>query len=118
MIAVYPFHWIGHATDNLHKLRRIVEEQIDNPKVKTILRSDWKLFSLKEERLSEKRYYSRLLNRYISNRDKIEYCINSDLRLEQAWSILQEIYRFRDKCMVDNTRDELIKIIKNKKIQK
>lgn len=49
LIAVDPFHWIGHATDNFHKLRRIVEEQIDNPKVKTILRSDWKLFSLKEE---------------------------------------------------------------------
>ena len=56
LIAVDPFHWIGHATDNFHKLRRIVEEQIDNPKVKTILRSDWKLFSLKEEKLSEKRY--------------------------------------------------------------
>ncbi|MFR1524313.1 MAG: transposase [Bacilli bacterium] len=54
-IAVDPFHWIKHATDNFHKLRRIVEEQIDNPKVKTILRSDWKLFSLKEEKLSEKR---------------------------------------------------------------
>ena len=34
LIAVDPFHWIGHATDNFHKLRRIVEEQIDNPKVK------------------------------------------------------------------------------------
>ena len=90
LIAVDPFHWIGHATDNFHKLRRIVEEQIDNPKVKTILRSDWKLFSLKEEKLSEKRYYSKTLNRYISNREKVEYCINSDTRLEIAWVILQK----------------------------
>ena len=110
-IAVDPFHWIGHATDNFHKLRRIVEEQIDNPKVKTILRSDWKLFSLKEEKLSTKRFYSKLLNRYISNREKVEYCVNSDSRLEIAWSILQEIYKFRDKCTVEKTSDELIKII-------
>ena len=111
LIAVDPFHWIGHATDNFHKLRRIVEEQIDNPKVKTILRSDWKLVSLKEEKLSEKRYYSRLLNRYISNREKVEYCINSDTRLEIAWGILQKIYKFRDKCTAEQASDELIKII-------
>ena len=110
-IAVDPFHWIGHATDNFHKLRRIVEEQIDNPKVKTILRSDWKLFTLKEEKLSENRYYSKLLNRHISNREKVEYCINSDSRLETAWTILQEIYRFRDKCTAIQASDELIKII-------
>ena len=111
LIAVDPFHWIGHATDNFHKLRRIVEEQIDNPKVKTILRSDWKLFSLKEEKLSEKRYYSKSLNRYISNREKVEYCINSDTRLEIAWGILQKIYRFRDNSTVEQASDELIKII-------
>ena len=111
LIAVDPFHWIGHATDNFHKLRRIVEEQIDNPKVKTILRSDWKLFSLKEEKLSTKRFYSKLLNRYISNREKVEYCINSDPRLETAWCILQEIYKFRDKCTVERASAELIKII-------
>ena len=111
LIAVDPFHWIGHATDNFHKLRRIVEEQIVNPKVKTILRSDWKLFSLKEEKLSDKRYYSKLLNRYISNREKVEYCINEDSRLEIAWSILQEIYKFRDNCTADQASNELIKII-------
>ena len=110
-IAVDPFHWIGHATDNFHKLRRIVEEQIDNPKVRTILRSDWKLFSQKEDKLSEKRYYSKVLNRYISNREKVEYCINSDSRLEVAWGILQDIYRFRDKCTVEQASERLIKII-------
>jgi transposase len=110
-IAVDPFHWVKHATDNFHKLRRIVEEQTYNPKVKNILRSDWKLFSLKEESLSEKRYYSKLLNRYISSREKVEYCINSDSRLEQAWSILQEIYKFRDKCTLEQAENELIKII-------
>ena len=110
-IAVDPFHWIGHATDNFHKLRRIIEEHIDDPKVKTILRSDWKLFSLKEERLSEKKYYSKLLNRYISNREKVEYCINADYRLETAWGLLQKIYKYRDKCTLENSRIELIKII-------
>lgn len=110
-IAVDPFHWIGHATENFHKLRRMVEEQIVNPKAKTILRSDWKLFSLKEEKLSTKRFYSKLLNRYISNREKVEYCINEDSRLETAWCILQEIYRFRDKCTAEQASDELIKII-------
>ena len=110
-IAVDLFHWIGHATDNFHKLRRIVEEQMVNPKVKTILRSDWKLFSLKEDRLSDKKYYSKLLYRYISNREKVEYCINEDSRLEAAWCILQEIYKFRDKCTAEQASDELIKII-------
>lgn len=83
-IAVDPFHWIKHATDNFHKLRRRVEEQTENIKVKAILRSDWKLFSLKEEKLSDKKFYSKLLNRYISNREKVEYCINSDSQLETA----------------------------------
>ena len=110
-IAVDPFHWIGHATDNFHKLRRIVEEQMVNPKVKTILRSDWKLFSLKEDKLSDKKYYSKLLYRYISTREKVEYCINEDSRLEAAWCILQEIYKFRDKCTAAQASDELIKII-------
>lgn len=63
----------------------MVEEVIENTKVKTILRSDWKLFSLKEDRLSEKEYFSKQLNRYISNRWKVEYCINSDNRLETSW---------------------------------
>ena len=111
LIAVDPFHWIGHATDNFHKLRRIVEEQIDNPKVRTILRSDWKLFSLKEEKLNTNKYYSKLLNKYISNREKVEYCINADTRLEIAWGMLQKIYKFRDKCTVEQASDELIKII-------
>ena len=111
LVAVDPFHWIGYATANFHKLRRIVEEQIDNPKVKAILRSDWKLFSLKEEKLSEKRYYSKSLKRYISNREKVEYCINSDTRLEIAWEISQKIYRFREKGTVEQASDELRKII-------
>ncbi len=64
-IAVDSFHWISHANYNFHKLRRVVEEVIENTKVKTILRSDWKLFSLKEDRLSEKEYFSKQLNRYI-----------------------------------------------------
>ena len=67
-IAVDSFHWISHANYNFHKLRRVVEEVIENTKVKTILRSDWKLFSLKKDRLSEKEYFSKQLNRYISNR--------------------------------------------------
>lgn len=28
-IAVYPFHWIKLATDNFHKLRRIVEDELN-----------------------------------------------------------------------------------------
>lgn len=111
-IAVDPFHWIKLATDNFHKLRRIVEDETDNPKVKTILRNDWKSFSKKENILSEKRYYSKLLNRFISEREKVEYCINSDIRLENAWCILQEIYKFRDKCVAEQAKDELIKLIK------
>ncbi len=111
-IAVDPFHWIKLATDNFHKLRRIVEDETDNPKVKTILRNDWKSFSKKENILSEKRYYSKLLNRFISEREKVEYCINSDIRLETAWCILQEIYKFRDKCVAEQAKDELIKLIK------
>lgn len=111
-IAVDPFHWIKHATDNFHKLRRIVEEQINNAKVKTILRSDWKLFTLKEEKLSENRYYSKLLNKYISNREKVEYCLNYDSRLETTWIIIQKIYKFRDKCTAEQASDELIEIIK------
>lgn len=110
-IAVDPFHWIKHATDNFHKLRRIVEEQTENIKVKAILRSDWKLFSLKEEKLSDKKFYSKLLNKYISNREKVEYCINSDSKLETAWILLQEIYKFRDNCTAENSNKELIKII-------
>ena len=111
-IAVDPFHWIKLATDNFHKLRRIVEDETDNPKVKTILRNDWKSFSKKENILSEKRYYSKLLNRFISEREKVEYCINSDIRLEIAWCILQEIYKFRDKCVAEQAKDELNKLIK------
>lgn len=53
-IAVDPFHWIKLATDNFHKLRRIVEDETDNPKVKTILRNDLKSFS-KKNFLSEKK---------------------------------------------------------------
>lgn len=89
----------------------MVEEEIENTKVKTILRSDWKLFSLKEDRLSEKEYYSKQLNRYISNRGKVEYCINSDNRLETSWPLLQKIYRFRDECNMNNASTELLKII-------
>ena len=55
--------------------------------------------------------YSKLLNRYISNREKVEYCINEDSRLETAWCILQEIYKFRDKHTTEQASDELIKII-------
>lgn len=110
-ITVDPFHWIKHATDNFHKLRRMIEEESVNPKVKAILRSDWKLFSLKEEKLNEKRYNSKTLNRYISSREKVEYCINSDSRLETAWGMLQDIYKFRDKCTEEKVKDELIDII-------
>ena len=91
----------------------MVEEVIENTKVKTILRSDWELFSLKKDRLSEKEYFSKQLNRYISNRWKVEYCINSDNKLETSWPLLQKIYRFRDECNMNNASTELLKIIEN-----
>lgn len=110
-IAVDAFHYISKATNEFHKLRRVVEEQIDNPKVKSILRSHWKLFGLHEDKISEKKFYSNLLNKYTSNRELVEYCINSDHRLEDAWLILQKIYKFRDKCTVENCREILSEII-------
>ena len=69
------------------------------------------LLGLSHGILDMQRFYSKLLNRYISNREKVEYCINEDSRLETAWCIIQEIYRFRDKCTAEQASDELIKII-------
>ena len=43
--------------------------------------------------------------------EKVEYCINSDMRLEKAWIILQRIYKFRDESTAGKASDELIKII-------
>ena len=110
-IAVDAFHYISKATSEFHKLRRIVEEQTYNPKVKSILRNHWKLFGLNENKLSEKTFYSQLLNKYTNQREMVEYCINSDHRLEDAWIILQKIYKFRDNCTVENCREKLKEII-------
>ena len=110
-IAVDPFHYISKATTEFHKLRRIVEEQTDNPKIKSILRNHWKLFGLNEKKLSDKKFHSQLLNKKTTNREIVEYCINSDYRLEEAWGIIQKIYKFRDKCTLDNCRDMLVEII-------
>lgn len=110
-IAVDPFHWIKKATDNFHKIRREIEEQTNNPKVKSILRSHWKLFSLKEKKLSNKLFYSRVLNKHTCNRELVEYCINSDTRLEDAWILLQRIIKMRDKCDANSVRAELKEII-------
>ena len=43
--------------------------------------------------------------------EKVEYCINSDNRLETSWPLLQKIYRFRDECNINNASTELLKII-------
>ena len=88
-----------------------MEEETTNPKVKSILRSHWKLFSLNECKLSEKQFYNYVLNKVTTNREMVEYCINSDYRLEESWGILQKIYKFRDNCTVETCRDKLVEII-------
>lgn len=114
-IAVDPFHWIKHATDCFHKLRRQVEEQSIDPKVRKILRSQWKLFTVKENRLTDKMFFSKMLYKYISNRGMVELGINSDSRLEIAWSLIQTIYRFRDECNYESSHKKLYDIIKSLK---
>ena len=110
-IAVDAYHYISKATTEFHRLRKIVEEETTNPKVKSILRSHWKLFSLNECKLSEKQFYNYVLNKVTTNREMVEYCINSDYRLEESWGILQKIYKFRDNCTVETCRDKLVEII-------
>lgn len=111
-IAVDPFHWISHATKQFHILRREVEDNTPNLKVKSLLRDNWKSFTKNESLLKENMFFSRILNSYITERGIVEYCINSDYRLEEAWQLIQKIYRFRDEFVYENARDELSEIIK------
>lgn len=111
-IAVDPFHWIEHATKQFHKLRRRVEDEIDNTHIKSLLKNYWKSLTKQEGRLSEKEYYSKKLNTYTTERKIVERCINYDFRLEDSWHIIQEIYRFRDEFDYDSASNELYKIIK------
>lgn len=110
-IAVDAFHWISKATNEFHKLRRLIEEETDNPKIKSILRNHWKLFSLNENKITNNKFYSQILNKYITNRELVEYCVNYDKRLEDSWIILQKIYKFRDKCNAETCKEKLKEII-------
>lgn len=112
-IAVDAFHYISKATTEFHKLRRIVEDESCDTKVKSILRNHWKLFGLSEWKIREEPFFSKILNKYTTQRELVEYCINSDRRLEESWLILQKIYRFRDKSTAENCRDNLSEIIRD-----
>ena len=112
-IAVDPFHYIKHATDCFNKLRIRIENETDNPKIKHLLKSHWKLFNLDENKINEKIFYSKILTCKVSNRKILEYCINSDRRLEDGWCILQKIYRFR-KYGTEEKAPELLREIINR----
>ena len=111
IIAVDPFHWIKQATDNFHKIRKKVELQTYNPKVKSFLRNQWRIFSKYNKHLNEKKYYRKSTKSDMSELDIVEYCINSDKRLEVAWHLLQKIYKFEKECTEQNAPSELKDLI-------
>lgn len=110
-IAVDPFHYIKHATDSFNKLRIRIEESNDNPKVRSILRSHWKLFNKNEKEIKNKESYNSILKRKIKTRELIEYCLNSDIELEEGWCIIQDIYRFRQNSTYEEAPKRLREII-------
>lgn len=110
-ICVDPFHWIRKATDCFNKLRVDIAKHTSDTKLSRLLFSYWKSICKNEVRLYNNKRYNSILQSYVSEREIVEYCINSDLIIEHAWLVLQRIYKFRDKCNKNNCKDELASII-------
>lgn len=118
------FHWIKLASEAFNKTRirlmnqylklgndKTHEKRFECLRLARLLKSSYKLFLCNKYR-KETWFYDQPLktqtNEYSSYQTLMEYCLNQDQTLEEAYFLLQEVYRISVFCTELDAREQLL----------
>ena len=113
------FHWIRLATEAFNKTRISIMNNILNSKIKdndklryaTIIKKYYKLL-ISNTYSKESWFYDQQVNKnsygFTSYQSVIEYCVNNDRELEEAYLLLQELYKISKLSSFETARKDLL----------